>query len=489
MNKFFIFITLFLSLSLVFAFAGDGKLIDRERPIVQEIGMAKSPGQFDPIEYQKSMRDKFDWLKGEAADLSSRSIVTINISKEELRGIDDYECETCGKLGAKNTKLRVGVTRTLDIPVNLTSHGEMIKTVDGGFVWTMVFQSKGATALRIHLIDFSLPGDAQLYVYNEDGEAFGPFIDRGPNMNGDFWTNASSGPIAYLQLHAGPGVQPDTISFNVTEVGHIGPKFLIPFLRNPNRNYEDLSVAMTHCSYNEDCVEDGACYDTSDFPGYDDVKYGVAHILFYSAPYWYMCSGGLLNNTAQDYTPYFLTANHCISTRSEASSLETYFQYFNPYCHANCVSRGTADTVGARLLRHGTRADYSFLRLNQSPPAGSVFLGWSTTAVAYSNGTDLYRLSHPSGAPQGYSEHDVDTSAPTCSSWPRGSWIYSRDTTGATEGGSSGSPVCISTGQVVGQLSGACGYNPSDPCDSINNATVDGAFATYYRRIRRWLNP
>ena len=489
MKKFFIFITLVLSLSLVFAFAGDGRRIDRERPVVSEIGMAKAPGQFDPAAYQKDMQDKFDWLKGEAADLSSRSIISIEVSQEQLDGIANYECESCGKLGAQKSKLRVGVSKPLAVPVSLFSHGEMIDTVDGGFVWTMAFESKGATALRIHITDFSVPGDAQLYVYNEDGEAFGPFIERGPNMNGDFWTNATSGPIAYLQLHAGPGVRPDAVSFSVTEVGHIGPKFLIPFFRNPKRDYEGLSAAMTHCSYNEDCVEDAACYGTGDFPGYNAVKYGVAHILFYSAPYWYMCSGGLLNNTAQDFTPYFLTANHCISTSSEASSLETYFQYFNPYCHANCVSRGTVDTVGATLLRHGSRGDYSFLRLNQSPPAGSVFLGWSTTAVAYSSGTHLYRLSHPSGAPQGYSEHDVDTSKPTCGSWPRGSWIYSRDILGATEGGSSGSPVCISTGQVVGQLSGACGYNPSDPCAASLNATVDGAFAGYYRSIRRWLNP
>ncbi len=53
----------------------------------------------------------------------------------------------------------------------------------------------------------------------------------------------------------------------------------------------------------------------------------------------------------------------------------------------------------------------------------------------------LYRISHPNGAPQSYSEHKVDNRATTCRSWPRGPWIYSRDSFGATQGGSSGSPV------------------------------------------------
>jgi hypothetical protein len=127
------------------------------------------------------------------------------------------------------------------------------------------------------------------------------------------------------------------------------------------------------------------------------------------------------------------------------------------------------------------------MQLSQAAPSGSAFLGWSTTAVATANNTSLYRISHPSGAPQAYSEHSVDTNSIVCNSWPRGNWIYSKDVVGATEGGSSGSPVLNSAGQVVGQLSGACGYNVNVACDSANNWTVDGAFAGYYSSVSQWL--
>jgi len=112
-----------------------------------------------------------------------------------------------------------------------------------------------------------------------------------------------------------------------------------------------------------------------------------------------------------------------------------------------------------------------------------------TVAVANSNGTNLYRISNPNFGPQAYSQHDVDTTKGTCSGWPRGERICSTDITGAIDGGSSGSPVVNGSSQIVGQLSGLCGFNVNNPCDSASNATVDGAFAFYYASVQPFLNP
>ena len=148
------------------------------------------------------------------------------------------------------------------------------------------------------------------------------------------------------------------------------------------------------------------------------------------------------------------------------------------------IGRHRRLVVGRRVAPRG---DLTLLRLDGSAPSGAAFLGWTTDEVAFTSGYDLNRVSHPAGAPQAYSEHSVDADTGTCSSWPRGSWIYSRDTRGATEGGSSGSPVRNSQNLVVGQLSGACGYNLNDVCDPVGNATVDGAFASYYSQVAPFL--
>ena len=136
------------------------------------------------------------------------------------------------------------------------------------------------------------------------------------------------------------------------------------------------------------------------------------------------------------------------------------------------------------------KGDFTLLQLKAAPPSGSVFLGWTSDPVASTNGVALRRVSNPNFGPQVYSEHAVSTSAPTCRRWPRGERIYSRDTLGATDGGSSGSPVVRQdSNQVVGQLSGSCGTNVSDPCDALNNATVDGAFAYYFATVKPYLQP
>ena len=78
---------------------------------------------------------------------------------------------------------------------------------------------------------------------------------------------------------------------------------------------------------------------------------------------------------------------------------------------------------------------------------------------------------------------------PPCGTLPRGRYHYSKDNLGATEGGSSGSAVVNGSGQVVGQLYGACGFNLNNVCDANANATVDGAFASTYPNVSAFLSP
>src|SRR4029078_10273651 len=83
----------------------------------------------------------------------------------------------------------------------------------------------------------------------------------------------------------------------------------------------------------------------------------------------------------------------------------------------------------------------------------------------------------------------VDPTKPPCRALPRGSFLYSKDNLGATEGGSSGSAVVNGAGEIVGQLYGASGTNLNDGSNANNNATVDGAFAASYPNLSAFLNP
>jgi V8-like Glu-specific endopeptidase len=371
-------------------------------------------------------------------------------------------------------RLRVGIEKAVGAVVKLVSSPRFgdVATVDGSVVWTGRITAPGASGIRLHLSPFDLPESAELYAYAADGQVYGPYTGRGPIDDGELWTNTILGDEVRLQLSVAPEDASGT-RLVVAGIGYMGT---------------GLPMAASNlCSDNASCVENAACWNG--VAAVSDARDAVASILFASGPFHYICSGGLIRDANVQHLPYFLTANHCISSSGEASSLETYFDYESGSCTSPTCTQpynNNGDTVGSTIVASNSKGDYTLLRLSSTPVTKDgivTYLGWTSSPVANSNGTHLYRLSHPSGAPQAYSQHDVDTSAPTCTSWPRGERIYSRDVLGAVEGGSSGSPVLNGSGQIVGQLSGACGYNVNDVCDSGSNATVDGAFEYYYGQV------
>lgn len=437
-----------------------------------------------------------------------QQLVAREVAGAEARGLTvQIPAADAERIAAPMTatgRLLVGVALPVDTPIDLggtnrllersagSQFGAMRSTRDGGFIWSGLVSTPGATAVRLHISGFDLPEGAALYVYGANGQAAGPYTGRGPVGDAELYTNAIFGSQVRLQLvQEGEPVRLPS-SMVLESVGYIGPRFLkarIP-VDGEAPNSSGLA-ARSFCAYNETCVENAACSNSS---AVNAARQAVASMLFKSGANYYICTGGLIADTIGSQTPYFLTANHCISKGNEASSLETFFDYVTTCSNPDCTQpyNNTGDTVGATILSHSSNNDHSFLQLASNPVTadGTVaYLGWNSSEVAFSNGFNLYRISHPSGAPQAYSEHSVDSNAGTCRTLPRGDFIYSLDGFGATEGGSSGSPVVDGTGKIVGQLFGACGTNVNNVCDSASNSTVDGAFAVTYPSVAQWLDP
>jgi len=196
-------------------------------------------------------------------------------------------------------------------------------------------------------------------------------------------------------------------------------------------------------------------------------------------------------NPAQDN--YFLTANHCVSKSATAKNVQFYWQFRTSSCNGTCPhplinnTAWTPKTTGSAVRATNRKGDFTLLQLNSAPPAGSVFLGWTSANVGL--GVPLYRISNPNFGPQVYSDANTFNYGFTCTSWPLTERIYSKGVNGATAGGSSGSPVLNASSQIVGQLSGACGTNLGDECDNNNNATVDGRFSYYFNTVKPFINP
>jgi len=370
--------------------------------------------------------------------------------------------------------------------------GQATATADGGAVWAAVLETRGAGGVRIHLEGLSLPRNAELFFYSLDGQAHGPYRGAGSDGSGEQWTGTIFGPQAILQVRLAGSASPAAlaaVSLRATEVGLVTERF-VSGLRPPHREPAAPPAPGWPCG-NESCLEDATCYGGIA----DTLSLAVAKIEWIQGAYIYTCTGGLVSDNNPTLGNFFLTANHCISKNNSAKNANFYWRFATSSCGASSCPTNAGwpyQTSGASVAKTNRKGDYSLLRLSSAPPAGSVFLGWTSAPVANTNGTDLFRVSNPNFGPQVYSQHDVDTSAPTCTSWPRGERIYSRDTLGAIDGGSSGSPVVNGAAQIVGQLSGSCGFNPSQVCSSgpgEDNATVDGAFAFYYPAVQPLLNP
>lgn len=444
--------------------------------------MERPAGRFDRAAHFAAMSALHRNLSNSGVELAATVPLVVEVTRAER--------ESVGAGRSLQQKMRVGIVRELFVPLafaraQIQPHRAVLHEVfgavrgddQGRFTWAGVVRAPAAAAMRLHITDFVLPEGAALYVYTSDGMAFGPYTGLGPNGTGEFWTNTVAGGELVLQLSAGAGDP----HFTIAGLGYLTEEFAMANHLRPSPQAVDTKP----CSFNADCTVDAAC--GSENSAVDTATDAVAHILFASGAYLYICTGGLVaDSDPGTNVPFFVTANHCISRAGEAASMETFFFYRASQCQA-CPDPGAANTTGASIVSTNRSSDYTLMRLNQNAPAGAAFLGWSSSPVANTNGVNLYRLSHPKGAPQAYSEHVVDTAKGTCRSWPRGPWIYSRDVLGATEGGSSGSPVVNGAGQLVGQLSGGCGYNVGDVCDTLSNATVDGAFAAYYSKVAPYL--
>jgi len=458
----------------------------------------RAPGLFNPEALAQSQWELHNWLVSEQPPLSQQALIQVEVSAERLERMARENCEDCGQA---RRKLAVGVVEPIDKEVDFTNlermprlkkplaqaGGVMRPLDDGGFVWTVAVESKSAAALRIHFTDLDLPEGAALYVYTEAGEAYGPYTGQGPKGDGELWSHTLFGNLAFVQLRQQGPTADDALrrtGFTIESVGHITDKFLMAMGRDRARHGKT-------CNFNASCVENADCYGSGAWGAIDLARDAIALMQWVSGAFIYTCSGGLIaDNDPNSQVPYFLTANHCLSRKKDAGNLQTFFQYATSCNGGACFSPGGAvpTILGSSVVSTSRTADYTLLLLDQAAPAGSAFLGWTAAPVANTNGAQLYRISHPQGAPQSFSTHEVDTSAGTCTSWPRGNWIYSRNVIGATETGSSGSPVCNAAGQIVGQLTGFCGFNLNDVCDNESNAGVDGAFAAYYSEVAQYLD-
>jgi V8-like Glu-specific endopeptidase len=95
----------------------------------------------------------------------------------------------------------------------------------------------------------------------------------------------------------------------------------------------------------------------------------------------YSCSGALVNNYYDDFTPYFLTAEHCGTCTIDLERAVFYFNRQSPECY-NANGVDDYRVSGARDLSSCSGPDVRLIQINKPIPLqyNVYFSGWDTRA-------------------------------------------------------------------------------------------------------------
>jgi len=317
-------------------------------------------------------------------------------------------------------------------------------------VWRAQIQAPGALAMSLRFSEFDLPKRARMFIWSADRiEFIGGFDHQNMKSWGGLATGLVAGDAVVVEVHVPAGLQ-DAVALRIDQVVHayrdIAGKAALEAevlgeARGPFGNSGD-------CNINVNCPE-GATWQCE--------KRSVALIVQGG---FAVCTGAMVNNTAQDGTPFFLTANHC--TGNSVNNWTFYFNHETEGCTGN--TGPTDQTVsGADILVNSSASDFGLLLLDETPPASYdvFYAGWDgTDAENVQNATGIH---HPSGdlkkicLEEDAPYHDNAAGAAV---W----WIDAWED-GVTEGGSSGSPLFDQNHRIIGQLYGgaaACSGNQNN---------------------------
>ena len=355
---------------------------------------------------------------------------------------------------------RVGV----NIPVSYDIHtdGTWSTLPDGRIIWRLRITSADAPALILAYDDFYLPEGTQLYLYNDDhSNVLGAYTYRTHPQGGPFSTEMTFGDAVTLEM-VYPADSKDLQArtrLHISSVAycynHLDCSANKPS-KAPRKEYGSSSDCMINVNNTE-----GKDWQTE--------KDGVVRLLMYFEDGIYVCSGTMINNTAEDLAPYLLTAYHCYcgSTEPNLAKWQFYFHYESPGAES-------AEPLDAKTLVGCTRksitpteggSDGMLIELSDQVPEewNVYFNGWDRrNEPVEGRGVCIH---HPAGDIKKISTFDRYESGQWTGQGgpgaPDAHWqvkfVQTDNGWSQVEGGSSGSPLFASNHLVVGTLTGGGG--------------------------------
>jgi lysyl endopeptidase len=361
--------------------------------------------------------------------------------------------------------------------------GQWVTLDNGDRIWRLAIESKDALSLNFIFDEFSIPEGSSVYLYNEDrSDLLGAYTSIQNQDSGILGTWIVKGEKVWIEYFE---------PANVLGQGQL-------HIAKATHGYRNADTFQAAKGLNDsgNCNLDVDCSIGSDWEDNKNHNKRSVGILLSGGSGF--CTGALINNTNNDGTPFFLTANHCYSNPN-AWSFRFGWISPNPVCAAttNSTNGPTTQTIsGATLRARSTNADFCLVEINSALPAewNRVYAGWDrsdieppfTVGIHHPSG-DIMKVCRDDDSPS----KEVNAGAQT---WEILGGSGQGWELGVTEPGSSGSPLFDDEGRIIGQLYGgaaACsGTNDNNALDYYGRLGVAwDTGSTTATRLDEWLDP
>jgi hypothetical protein len=375
----------------------------------------------------------------------------------------------------------------------------------GGQSAAVSFSSVDAFGIRLGLLVRALPGSAQIRIYRQDKsetvyqisgqeilQRIQSNIDAGDTSDNarTWWSPDAGSHEVTLEIEIPPGTPSSAVNVAVPRLSHVFVPLELPL--------ESEKALQAKINESGACNLDATCYDA-----YANQRNGIARMIYIENGQGYTCTGSLINDKASSGTPYFLTANHCISTQTAASTLQTDWFYRSPSCDSRTLSSATSKRVGGADLRFTSSAmDTTLLVLRDTPPAGVYFAGWDASNASAAVGTQVVGIHHPRGDLLKIALGSI-TGFTSCTTGANGvisctvasstaNFYVTTWSQGVIESGSSGSPLLTQDGRYIlgvlfaGNAAAAC---KADGTRNVSGPNIYGRFDIAYNAgLSQFLN-
>jgi lysyl endopeptidase len=388
-----------------------------------------------------------------------------------------------------NSRLPFRFGKAMDVDIDIFDLGTRVNRSDTTLIYYQI-SSEGAFSINLIFDKFFLNSNTSLKIYNvEQSILYGPITEKENPTNGIFWTDLIKGDNIIIEVSI-LGKTTKGNELHISKVIHA---------------YKNVFTA----GYGQSawCNRDIACPEGNNWHTEADA---VAMLLLFDGSRF--CTGSLLNNTTLNFTPYFLTAFHCVDVNgdgvlstSEKNAVNNWvfrFKYESPFCGG-----GDGNTYmsfnGSSFRAAYQPSDFSLLELYSHPSAGQgiSFAGWSRSNNAATSAAGIH---HPAGDVKKISiENNTLTNVDVTTTWstnpttitcpPNTHWAAIFES-GTVQPGSSGSPIFDQNHRIVGQLHGD--YLNTDDNYCVNLRGQYGRFdvswtggGTDETRLSNWLDP